>query len=198
MSLDFGNLLAGVAQTSSAASREKTLKSFLTNVNNLGIQTTNNFEVNFSGLSDSTFFIQSINIPGLELKTTEINYDGKKVIVPVNYDWNHEFSMTVINDAQGYIYSALVNFFMTESNSCLINSGYTLTSKALTGDSKYKGTLYTFFGVKITSIGQLSYSYDTTDKSIFDITMICNYFTVTPGALSKPSNILGALNSLIG
>ena len=133
----------------------------------------------------------------MELKMTELTYDGHKVEIPVNYDWNHDFTMTVINDASGYIYSAITDFFMSDASAALASSGHTLTVSALTGDSKYKGTLYTFYNVRIVNVGSLSYSYEGGDKSTFEITLKCTHFTATPGALSTTSNILGAINSLI-
>lgn len=128
---------------------------------------------------------------------TELVYDGRKVEVPVNYDWNHDFTMNVINDAQGYIYSAITNFFMSDASSALAGSGHTLTAKALTGDKHYKGTLYTFYNVRIVNVGSLTYQYEGGDKSTFELTLKCSHFAATPGTLSKTSNILGAINSLI-
>ena len=197
MSLQLGGLIGAVTQVATAVQGDKSLKSFLASVGKLGIQVANNFEVNFSGLNDVSFYVQSISIPSLTLNFTDVMYDGKKVEVPVNYDWNHDFSMNVINDAQGYLYAAITNFLIEESNSERVNSGYTLTVKALTGDSKFKGSMYTFYGVRITSLGSLQYSYDQNNISTFDLQLKCNYFNVTPGALGTAANIIGAVNSLI-
>jgi len=142
-------------------------------------------------------YVSSVSIPGMELKTTEISYDGKKVEIPVNYDWQHDFTMTVINDAQGYIYPAVTNFFMSEATSDMVSSGYTMTVKALTGDKNYKGTLYTLYGVRIVNVGNLQYGFDMNEKSTFDLTLKCAYFTSTPGALGTAANVIGAVNSLI-
>lgn len=143
------------------------IKRFLASVNKLGVQVTNNFEVNFSGIPDITFYFQSINIPGMDLRMSEITYDGKKVEVPVNYDYQHDFSATVINDAQGYIYPAITNFFMSNITSDLVDSGYTMTIKALTGDKNYGGTMYTLFGVRLYNIGNLEYNHEGGSISTF-------------------------------
>jgi hypothetical protein len=95
---------------------------------------------------------------------TTLNYDGRVVDIPVNFDYDHEFSMTVRNDAQGYIYSALHNFIMNGTGKILANSGYTITIKALTGDKKYKGALVTLSGVRLETIGGLDWGYE--DNSI--------------------------------
>ena len=153
MALALGNLLGAVANATTAVAHEKTLKSFLTNINDFGVQVKNNFEVNFSGLSDLTFFITNISVPGIKQNTTPLSYDGRVVDIPINFDFDHEFSMTVRNDAQGYIYSALHNFMMENTGRILANSGYTITIKALTGDTKhYKGALVTLAGVRLTSV----------------------------------------------
>jgi len=57
MALELGNLLGAAANLTTATSKEKSLKAFLKNVKSFGIQVTNNFEVNFSGISDATFFV---------------------------------------------------------------------------------------------------------------------------------------------
>jgi len=60
MALEIGNILGAAANLTTALSKEKGFKSFLKTVNSFGIQVKNNFEVNFSGLEDVTFFVQSI------------------------------------------------------------------------------------------------------------------------------------------
>ena len=77
-----------------------------------------------------------------------MNYDGKEVFVPVSYEYDHDFSMTVLNDANGYIYSAITNFIMSDATTNLIGNSYTMLVKALTGDDNYKGTVYTLNGVR--------------------------------------------------
>jgi hypothetical protein len=57
--------------------------------------------------------------------------------------------MTILNDAQGYIYSAIVNFIMYTASERMVNPGYTMTIKALTGDNKYSGALITMRGVRL-------------------------------------------------
>jgi len=63
MGLQVGNLLGAASSLTTAFSGSKTVKSFLETVNSFGIQVKNNFEVNFSGLTDITFFVTSINVP---------------------------------------------------------------------------------------------------------------------------------------
>ncbi len=65
MAIEIGNLLGAAAQLTTAVSKERSLKSFLQNIDNFGIQVNNNFEVNLFGLQDITFFVQSINFGGI-------------------------------------------------------------------------------------------------------------------------------------
>ncbi len=197
MGLALGNLLGGITNLTTALSHEKGVKAFLHNINKFGIQTKNNFEVNFSGLEQATFFIQSIELPGLHQNFTEVYYDGNKIDIPINHEYDHEFSMTVLNDAQGYIYSALTNFIVSDSTNILANSGYTMTIKALTGDKNYSGSMITLNGVRIENISGLSFGYDQNDIQTFNISGKLIDFTVTPGALGTASNILGTVDNLL-
>ena len=65
MGIEIGNLLGAVTNATTALSKPKGVKSSLKRINDFGLQVKNNFEVNFSGLTDITFFIESIEIPGL-------------------------------------------------------------------------------------------------------------------------------------
>lgn len=197
MGLALGNLLGGITNLTTTLSHEKGVKAFLHNINKFGIQTKNNFEVNFSGLEQATFFIQSIELPGLHQNFTEVYYDGNKIDIPINHEYDHEFSMTVLNDAQGYIYSALTNFIVSDSTNILANSGYTMTIKALTGDKNYSGSMITLNGVRIENISGLSFGYDQNDIQTFNISGKLIDFTVTPGALGTASNILGTVDNLL-
>ena len=58
----------------------------------------NNFEVVFSGLPDVTFFIREISVPSIKQNMAELYYNGRKIEIPINYDYNHEFTITVLND----------------------------------------------------------------------------------------------------
>ena len=63
MGLQVGNILGAATSLTTALSKEKSVKAFLDGIDSFGIQVKNNFEVNFSGLTDITFFITNIGIP---------------------------------------------------------------------------------------------------------------------------------------
>lgn len=198
MALELGNLLGAAANLTTALSKEKSLKAFLKNVDSFGIQVTNNFEVNFSGISDATFFVQSIDFGGIKQNFTTLYYDGCEVDIPVNHEYQHEGNMTVLNDANGYIYAAVTSFIASQSSSKLANSGYTMTIKCLTGDEKnYKGALVTLRGVRLETVSGLQFNYNSGDISTFTVNYKYIDFSYTPGALGKAAGIVGAINSLI-
>lgn len=64
--------------------------------------------------------------------------------------------MTVINDASGYIYTAMTNFLLSDAGSSLTNSGYTMAIKAI-GDENFSGSVIKLNGVRIKSCGGLSF-----------------------------------------
>ena len=65
MEMELGNLLGAAASLTTAIEKERSLKSFLKNIDNFGIQVNNNFEVNLFGLQDITFFVQSVTFGGI-------------------------------------------------------------------------------------------------------------------------------------
>ena len=197
MALAVGNLLGAVNGVMTALSKEKSLKSYLDSINSFGIQVKNNFEVTFSGLTETTFFVTSINLPDVTQNYAELFYNGRKVEVPINFDFAHEFSMTVLNDAQGYIYSAVTNFLMSDAANSMAKSGYTMTIKALTGDDKYKGMLLTLQHVRIESASGLSFGYADNDISTFELNCRLVTWSATPGALGTVANLGAAVNSLV-
>ena len=198
MSLQIGGILGAAAQLTTAFGEEYGVKKFLKTIDKFGVQVKNNFEVNFSGLQDVTFVIQNIDIPGVRQNFTEVHYDGRKVDIPINHEFDHEFSMTVLNDAQGYIYAAITNFIVTDASNHLANSGYTMTIKGLTGDKKYSGSLITCRGVRFESVSGLSFGQSDNDIQTFTINGKIIDFTYTPGGLGKAAGILGAINSIVG
>lgn len=198
MGLELGNLLGAAANLTSAFSKERSLKQFLKNVDKFGIQVANNFEVNFSGLQDATFFVQSIDFGGLRQNMTQLHYDGRELDVPINHEYEHNGSMTILNDAQGYIYSAFVEFLMSDSTNVLANSGYTMVIKCLTGDEKnWKGAVITLNGVRFANVSGLTFGYSNNDISTFSAQFKYIDFSFTPGALGKAAGVLGAVNSIL-
>ena len=129
---------------------------------------------------------------------TQLYYDGRELDVPINHEYEHSGNMSILNDAQGYIYSAFVEFLMSDSTNVLANSGYTMVVKCLTGDEKnWKGAVITLNGVRFTSVSGLQFGYSNNDISTFSAQFKYIDFSFTPGALGKAAGVLGAVNSIL-
>ncbi len=198
MGLDFGNLLGAASKLQGAFGKENSLKKFMSTMSNFGIAVKNRFEVNFSGLGEAVFFIQDINLPALNQNFIEVNFDGKVVQLPTASEYEHDFSMTVLNDDSGYIYTALHNFVINDVGAALASSGYTMTVRSLGDGKKFKGMTITLNGVRIKNVGGLSYGHNQNDIQTFDVQARAIDFSVTPGAANKVSGVTGAIGSILG
>lgn len=194
-----GNILGAVTGITAAVSSEDGVKQFIDTIHSYGLQVKNNFEVNFSGLESMKFFVNSITIPGMKMNTAEIYYNGRQVSIPVNIDYDHDFNMTVLCDASSVIYPALVNVFMDNSVGSMINGGYTVILKALTGDSSYTGLNITMRGVQLTSLGGLNFGQSANEVATFDLGFKCLDFSITSnGTMGTISNVMTAVDNIFG
>lgn len=196
MAMELGNLLGAAANLTTAFGKDKSLKSFLHHIDDFGIQVTNNFEVNIAGLEDITFFAQTITFGGINQKFETLHYNGRSIPVPSYIDYEHSGSMSIFNDANGYIYAAISNFLMGNS-SALLDNGIVMTIKCLTGDDNYKGSVITLKSVRFEKLDGLSFDYSGGEPQKF--TLIFQYldFTFTPGGLGAVAGVLGAVDSLL-
>ena len=197
MGLALGGLLNAAASLTTGFGEEKPLKDFLEKMSSFGFQIKSRYEVNFSGLPDVTFFVNSISTPSLKQNFTSINFDGRIVEIPINYEYDHDFTMQVINDGSGYIYSAITNFLIGGLGSFVSGQGYTMTIKCI-GDNSAKGSVIKLNGVRFKSCGGLQFSNSDNDLSYFDLQCSAIDFSVTPGALKKIGGVAGAVGGLLG
>lgn len=195
--MSFGNLLGAAASLQSGFGGNSSLKDFLSQMDNMGVQITSRFEATFSAIPQTTFYIQNITTPGMKQNITSLYFDGKLVEIPQNFEYEHDFSMTIINDASGIIYTSLVNFIMSDTGSFLTNSGYTITIKAI-GDNNNKGATIKINGVRIKSVGNLQFQQSGGEVQTFTVNCSAIDFEYAPGALSKVTGITGALGSILG
>ena len=196
MALQLGNLLGAAANLTTSFAKGKSLKAFIECIDDFGIQVTNNFEVNLFGLDDITFFVQQVQFGGMSRKFSELHFKGRSVPIPTYIDYDHSGTLTVINDAQGYIYAAISNFLLDAQVSMLSN-GITMTIKCLTGDPNYKGSLITLNNVQFEKIDGLSLNYQGGEPSTFTLNFQYLDYVFTPGALGKAAGIVGAVDKLI-
>ena len=104
--------------------------------------------------------------------------------------------MKVLNDGNGYLYTAVTDFLM-QNNSEKLNNGIVMTIKCLTGDKNYKGSIITLNGVRLEKVEGLSFAYSGGEPSAFNIEFTYIDFDFTPGALGKVAGVIGAVKSIV-
>lgn len=195
MATSFQNLTNAVSYNRVASQNNgSSLKNFLTNIKKFGIQTSNNFIVNFSSIPDINFMVQSISVPSFDMEMAEIYYDGQKVDVPVQSDFGHDITMTVLDDAQGYLHSVIANFILNNKYNNKMGTACVCTIKAINGDNKYPGTNFICTGARIVSLGSITLDYSGSDIVKFDVSCKCQQIVVTPGSINN-INIQSIFNS---
>lgn len=197
MGLSLGGLAGAANALATGFSSSSSLKNFISTMDSLGVQITSRYEAIFSAIPQATFFITQLNTPGMKQNIGTMYYDGKIVEFPQNMEYEHDFSMTVINDSSGYIYSALTNLVMGETGKFLMDSGYTMSIRAI-GDDNHSGSTIMLNGVRIKTIGGLSYQNAGGDVQTFDLGCSAVDFTVTPGAAQAVAGVTNAIGSLLG
>jgi len=180
-----------VSSKANSSTGRKTLLQFLYHVDQYGIQVQNNFEVVFHRFENNfTFFVNSIELPGSRQNTCEVFYDGIKILIPVNYEHDHEFSMTLLNDANGYVYTLIKTWIEFDSYNHYTDPGSTMLIKALTGqiyadgNNQYDGSRIYCKGVRFTSISGLSYGQGNNDIQTFTVQGTLIEYSHLPYSLS--------------
>lgn len=176
----------------------KSLQDFLNKISDYGTIVNCRFEVSFSGLEDITFFVQAIDVPSIRQNFTNLSYEGQIVEVPINFEFDHDFTMTVINDGKGYIYSTIVNWLMTVGGESILNSGYTMTLRCFGDGINTDGLTITFNGVRFKSVSGLAFNSSNSDISTFTIACSAVNFTATAGKLQKAAGVAGAIADVFG
>ena len=201
MALSLGNALGALTKKQTGTSNntgEKTLFDFINKINAYGISTKARYEVNFSGISDLTFFVTDINIPDIRQNFGNIYFEGKSVEIPVNIEYSHDISMTLLNDAEGIIYTTIINWlFNQDSGESIVNSGYTMTIRLLGDGLNHKGMTITLNGVRMKGINGISLSSSDSGILTFGLSLSVVSFTATMGSVQKTSGFMGALKSLL-
>lgn len=85
---------------------------------------------------------------------------------------------------------------MTVGGDSLLNSGYTMTLRALGDGTNTDGLTIVFNGVRFKNVSGLNFSNDDSGLLTFNVNCSAINFTATMGKLQKVSGIMGALGSL--
>lgn len=202
MAISIGNALAAVTQVQTGlanSSGEKSLMDFIGKMNQYGVSLKAKYEVNFSGIEGITFFVNDINVPELRQNFGNVFFEGKSVEVPINYEYGHDVTMILLNDAKGLIYTTIVNWLMNNNSSdeSMVNSGYTMTIRALGDGQNHDGMTITLNGVRMRAVSGLNFNSSDMSVSTFTLNLSVISFTATMGKLQKVSGLAGALKSLL-
>lgn len=176
---------------------ELSLGKFLSILSNYGTITNCNYEVSFSGITNLSFFCQSITTPGFKQNFTNISYDGQIVEVPQNSEYEHDFTMTILNDGKGVIYTAFQNFILDGIGTYFFENGYTVTIKILSNNQSSSDGIYVVLnGVRFRNISGLQ--LDASDSSLSKFTLACSAisYTISPESLRKVTSVLGAIKDI--
>ena len=201
MAISLGNALGAVTQvqTGLASSQgEKTLLDFINKINQYGVSLKARYEVNFSGIEDITFFVTDISVPEVRQNFGNVFFEGKSVEIPINIEYGHDMTLTLLNDGKGMIYSTIMNWLMNQdSGESIINSGYTMTIRQLGDGQSHDGMTIVLNGVRMKSVSGLNFVSTDAGISTFNLTMSAISFTATLGKLQKISGFAGAIKSLL-
>ena len=201
MAISLGNALGAVTQVQTGLANpqgEKTLLDFINKINQYGVSLKARYEVNFSGIEDLTFFVSDISVPEIRQNFGTISFEGKTVEIPINFEYGHDLTLTLLNDAKGVIYSTIVNWLMNQdSGDSLVDSGYTMTIRSLGDGVAFKGMTIVLNGVRMKSVSGLNFVSSDANISTFSLVMSAISFTATMGSFQKISGFAGALKSLL-
>ena len=201
MAISLGNALGAITQIQTGmanSSGEKTLLDFINKINQYGVSLKARYEVNFSGIEDITFFVTDISIPDVRQNFGNVYFEGKSVEIPINIEYGHDMTLTLLNDGKGMIYSTIMNWLMNQdSGESLINSGYTMTIRQLGDGQNHQGMTIVLNGVRMKTISGLNFVSTDAGISTFNLTMSAISFTATLGKLQKISGFAGAIKSLL-
>lgn len=201
MAISIGNALGAITQIQTGLANnagEKNLLDFINKINKYGVAIKAKYEVNFSGIEDITFFVTDINIPDVRQNFGNIYFEGKSVEIPINIEYGHDMTMTLLNDAKGVIYTTINNWMLNQdSGESIVNSGYTMTVRLLGDGQEHKGMTITLNGVRMKSVSGLNFASTDASVSTFSLNISVISFTATMGSLQKISGFAGALKSLL-
>ena len=200
MAISLGNALGAVTQVQTGLANsagEKSLLDFINKINQYGVSIKARYEVNFSGIEDITFFVTDITVPDLRQNFGNIYFEGKSVEVPINIEYGHDMTLTMLNDGKGMIYSTIVNWLLNQdAGDSLVDSGYTMTIRSLGDGQNHMGMTITLNGVRMKSVSGLTFASTDASVSTFALNLSVISFTATMGALQKISGIGGAIKQI--
>lgn len=187
------------------AEQKNSLKNFLTTITDFGTVVKNKFEVtiDINGLpglptgrasdhgSLDPFYITDITIPGSKLTQSTLNYLGREFDIPIVYNIDRDFTMTVLADGSLNNYAMLKrlvapgadgfevdnNSFITSLRKNYLTIGIKLDKNFIKGDNtiestsshKYIDRYMVLDRCYIRTIGELSFSHSSKELMTFTV-----------------------------
>lgn len=200
MAISLGNALGAITQVQTGLANnagEKSLLDFINKINQYGVSIRARYEVNFSGIEDITFFVTDITVPDLRQNFGNVYFEGKSVEIPINIEYGHDMTLTMLNDGKGMIYTTIVNWLLNQdAGDSLVDSGYTMTIRSLGDGQNHMGMTIVLNGVRMKSVSGLTFASTDASVSTFALNLSVISFSATMGALQKISGFAGAVKQL--
>ena len=123
-----------------------------------------------------TCFATDINVPTIRHNFTEIFFHGQSIELPQTYEYEHDFSMTIINDWHGTIYEAFSLMMTYFGGKSTVDSGLTLEIEEVSERGTIPGMKIKLYGVRFKNITPLNFSYTDTGISTFGVSAGAIFF----------------------
>lgn len=187
----------------------RSLQEFLNAASSNTIRVNNQFEVMAtSGYSDidkvletAVMFGQGIALPDRKIEYASVSYKGFEFgnLVPTKMTMGNEHTMSIIADVNGSYRRAFLAWMGKVMNPDIsggsvlegdrrINDKSILRVQLFDYDNKTVIETYKFYNVRVTSVGEVTLTYDGGEKAMFDVTFKSSYWEIED---SKKGALIG-------
>ena len=173
----------------------------------LGHITVARFNASYSapGMKDFEFSLASLNPPSIRANTGQLYFDAMPVEVFTTFQYDMDFSMNIICDNAGTIYSKFISLLKSGKNdldaAAMPASGYSgnfnfnkiidpetsITIQALSDKGDGYGMKTILYGIRIKSVGAIDYSNNSNEIAFFSVNASAIDFMVVPRSSSGSS-----------
>lgn len=176
----------------------KSLKDFLGAISNYGVQIKSNYEVVYSGFGGISFFVQSINVPGIKANTGTLYWKGRQVTIPINSEQEHEVQMTIINDGTGFIYNQMRRILEIDARKALGEADAEIKVRALGDGVNTSGQKFRFYGALLTQVSGLDFASTDSSISTFTTTWYVSRTVLKWSETKRKDGLLGKVDKVSG
>ena len=200
--MSLGQIFNTAANMTGALAGERksqtSLKDFLHTITSYGLQLKSNYEVEYSGMGGLTFFVQSISVPSLKMNSGTLWWNGRQVTIPINAEQEHDFRMTVLNDATGFVYSQMRKILEIDSDNQMVESANTMTVRALGDLKNHAGSRFKMNGVIVRGVSSLDFGSSDSGVQTFTVDFYAARTEVGWSETKTGRGALGVLDKVSG